>query len=169
MILLAIANPRLNAVQNFMAAAVFSLLLATQASAYLLYLHPGSELLWMVTIPLNRICSPFLYAFDAWSGLGAISSIAVLAAAAAVPIMAQLARNWLGTACAGHVAFAVCALLTVGAMGRAGTHQASADLSAVFNSTGFDTNSAILALITAAFAALCLVNHVAFFARPRSS
>ena len=168
MILSAIASPRIGAVQNAMAAAVFFLLFATQAAAYLLYLYPGTEVLWMVSIPLNRICSPFLYVYDSWLGLGAFPSIAVLAAAIVIPVLAQRAGSWLFTACAGHAALAVCALLTAGAMRRAGTNQASADLTAVFDPSGFDTNSAALALITATFAALCLINHVVFFARARA-
>ena len=163
MILAAFASPRFSAIQNSLAAALFLLFLAAQGAAYLLYLYPGAELLWMLSIPLNRICSPFLYAFDIWTGFGAFQSMAVLAAAAVIPIAAQWSRNWLGTACAGHIAFAVCALLMEGAMQRAGSNQASAGLPVIYPAGGFDSSSVVLALVTAAFAVLCLINHVVFF------
>jgi hypothetical protein len=162
-----IASPHVSAVQNGLAALLFFLLFATQASAYLLYLYPGIELLWMISVPLNRVFSPFLYAFEVWSGLSFFASLGLLAAVAVAPLIAQAARNWLGTACFGHAAMALCAILTMGAMNRASTYQASADLTAVFGASRFDMNSAVFAGVTLVFAGLCLFNHVAFFTRAR--
>jgi hypothetical protein len=160
-----IAQPHVSAVQNGLAFLLFFLLFATQASAYLLYLYPGIELFWMISVPLNRVFSPVLYAVDALSGLSFFASLAVLGAIALAPLIAQWARSWLGTAAFGHIAMAACALLTLGAMNRASTNQASADFAAVFAGARFDMNAAVFAAITLVFAVLCLSNHAAFFMR----
>ncbi len=162
-----LSSPSIGAIQNSLAGALFFLLFATQLAAYLLYLHPGVELFWMLSVPMNRIASPFLYFFDDWTGLGAPASLAILGAATIFPLIAQLRKSWLFTSCAGHAALAVGAILTAGAIRRAGTSTATADLSAVFDPAMLDMNSATLAFATALLVGLCAINHIAFFRRAR--
>jgi hypothetical protein len=164
-----IASPRLTAVQNSLAAAVFLFLLAAESLAYLLYCDPGSELLWALSVPFNRIAAPVLDPLDAWSGLGPLLSIAILGAVVAAPALAQFGRNWLATSVSGHVALAASVILTAGAMQRAQTHDVSASLSPIFDPSAFDTSSTGLALATIALVALCVLNHIVFFVRARTS
>lgn len=163
------ASTRITIAENSLAALVFFFLLAAQTLAYLLYCFPGSELLWALSVPFNRLAAPMLDPFGAWLGLGPLQSIAILGLIAAIPILAHLGRNWLGTSISGHVALAVLVILTAGAMQRAQTHQVSASLSPIFDPSAFDMSSAGLASATAMLVVLCGLNHIVFFARARAS
>jgi hypothetical protein len=162
-----LSSPSIGAIQNSLAGALFFLLFATQLAAYLLYLYPSVELFWMLSVPMNRIASPFLYIFDDWTGLGAPASLAILGAAAVFPLIAQLRKNWLFTSCAGHTALAVGTVLTIGAIRRAGASKNSADLTSAFDPAMLDMNSATLTLATATLVGLCTINHIVFFRRIR--
>lgn len=159
------AYTRINTVQNSLAAAVFLFLLAAQSLAYLLYCYPGSGLLWTLSVPLNRMAAPVLDPFDASLGLGALQSIAILGLLAALPVLAQFGRNWLGTSASGHVALAVSITLTAGAMQRAQSRSVSASLSPMFDPSAIDMSSTGFALATIALVALCARNHIVFFIR----
>ena len=166
--MIAVSNSsRTSFIQNFAASAVFLFLLIAQLLAYLLYLFPASELLWYLCIPFNRIASPILYAFDMWTGFGVLASVTMLAVLGVFPLIAHLRRSWLATAVSGHVAFGVCAVLTLGAMKRGQTGLVSASLSPTFYPSSLDMSSMSLAVITLAMIALCVVNHIVFFARVR--
>jgi hypothetical protein len=162
-------STRITIAENSIAAAVFLFLLAAQSLAYLLYCYPGSELLWALSVPFNRLAAPVLDPLDAWLGVGPLTSIAMLGAVAAAPVLAHLGRNWLGTSVSGHVALAVSVVLTAGAMQRAQTHQVSASLAPIFDPSAFDMSSTGLALATAALVVLCGLNHIVFFVRARAS
>lgn len=164
-----VTSARITIAENSIATAVFLFLLAAQLLAYLLYCYPGSESLWALSVPFNRLAAPVLGPLDAWLGLGPLASLAMLGAVAALPVLAHLGRNWLGTSVSGHVALAVSVVLTAGAMQRAETHQASASLSPIFDPSAFDMSSTGLILATAALVVLCGLNHVVFFARARAT
>ena len=163
------SSTRIDTAENSLAAMVFFFLLAAQSLAYLLYCFPGSELLWALSVPFNRLAAPVLDPLDMLLGPGPLTSLAMLGAVVAVPLLAHLGRNWLGTSVSGHVALAVSVVLTAGAMQRAQTHQVSASLSPIFDPSAFDMGSTGLIVATAALVVLCGLNHIVFFARARAS
>ena len=169
MITSAMTSPRIYAIQNSLAALVFALLLMAQGVAYLLYLNPSSELLWALTIFLNRVAAPVLSVFDFGFGHGPFLSLTVLATAVVVPLLAWRARYWFGTAVSGHAALALCVVLTVGAVRRIGESQRSASLLPFADLPPVDSNALCLALVTIAMAILCIINHAMFFHKVRQS
>ena len=154
-------------IQNGLATLVFTALLFTQTVTYLLYLYPGSELLWALTINGNRMFGPVFQSFDFEFGLGPLAAIAVLSAMAIFPAVSLARNSWLGTAVAGHVALATCVVLTAGAMQRASVASVTASLVPVIEHGMRDSRSVFLALMTIALVVLCLLNHVVFFRQPR--
>ncbi len=167
MIASALGSPRIYAVQNILASLVFVILLGAQGLAYLLYLHPSSELLWALNIPLHRIASPLLGIFDFGFGQGAFASMTVLAITVILPLIAWWLRNWLGTAVSGHVALAVCVILTDGALRRIGPIERTASLTPFGGIPPVDSNTVCLAAVTLAMVILCFINHAMFFRRAK--
>lgn len=158
-------SARVFIIQNSLAALVFGLLLTSELLAYLLYRYPSAEILWALTIPFNRIAGPMLSSIDFGFGKGPLASMAVLAAGVSLPLLAWRHRNWLGTAIAGHVALAICVVLTFGAVRRATTGSMSASLSPIIDPASMDANAVSLAIVSIVLVALCFLNHVAFFRR----
>ena len=162
---LVIVSPRLFVIQNALAALVFSGLLAAFCLRYLLYLKPGSALIWSMAIPANRLAGSLLETIDRWAGIGPAAVVLVLATAVCLPIVAGFRKSWLGTSISGHVALAVTIVLTYDAMNRAQVGRSTASLSPLFDPAIFDTNSTGLALATLVLVALCVLNHVVFLRR----
>ena len=169
MIASTVTNARVFAVQNLLAALVFALLLASQALAYLLYMYPSVETLWALTISFNRLTGPMHATADFGMGQGPFVSMAVLTAAAVLPILAWRRRHWLGTAVSGHVALAICVVLTFGAIRRAETGKMSASLFPLIDPASMGASALSLAAVTSILVALCCLNHVMFFRRIRQS
>jgi hypothetical protein len=165
----ALDNPRIYGIQNTLAALVFAMLLLAQCVAYLLYLYPASELLWELSIPLNRIASPILGLFDFSFGHGPFASIAVLAGSLCLPIFGWRARHWLATAVSGHVALALSIIFTISAVRRSWPIESTASLNPFDGIPPVDSNSVCLAAITAALVVLCLIDHAIFFRRIRQA
>ncbi len=149
--------------QNGLAMLVFTALLFTQIVTYLLYLYPGSELLWALTINSNRMFGPVFQSFSFDFGLGPLAAITVLSAMAIFPAVSLARNSWLGTAVAGHVALAACVVLTDGAVQRANTGSITASLVPVIEQGMRDSRSLFLALMTAILLVLCSLNHIVFF------
>ena len=162
---LVIVSPRIFAVQNALAALLFAGLLGTFCLEYLLYLYPGSELLWSLSLPANRLAGSLLHAIDGWLGMGPFALAVVLGSTVFLPIIAQKRKSWLGTSIAGHVALAVAVVLTYDAMNRAQVGRSTASLSPIFDPAIFDPNSTSLTMATMVLIALCVLNHVVFLRR----
>ena len=158
-------SARVFIVQNSLAALVFGLLLTSELLAYLLFQYPSADILWTLSIPFNRISGPVISSIDFGFGKGPLASMAVLAAAVSLPLLALRRRNWLGTAVSGHVALAVCVVLTFGAVRRATTGSMSASLSPIIDPASMDANAVSLAIVSTVLVVLCFLNHVAFFRR----
>jgi hypothetical protein len=160
-------SPRVHAVQNGLAAALFASLLLAESLRHLLSAHPGYELLWRLSSLANWTVAPLLDGIanmirNPWILL------AVLAAGLAVPLASWRARSWLGTAASGHVCLGCLVVLAFQALKRNWTGELTASLSNVFDSRYYDLSATAFAVLAAVMLALCLANHVAFF-RTRES
>lgn len=155
------------AVQNGMAACVFLLLLSAESLAYLLHSFPSVEILWMLTISVNRIAGPVLSVADHLIQLP-FALLAILALAVVVPIISYRCRSWLGTALSGHVALGLCVMLTFEALRRAHEGRSMASLSQVFDIAILNSSILSLFAVTLVMAVLCLLNHIVFFVRPKA-
>ena len=157
-----IASPCIFAIQNTLAALLFAGLLATQCLYYLLYLYPGTELLWALTIPANRIAGSLLTTLDLWIGQGPWLLIGLLACVVAVPVAAQMRRSRLGTSIAGHLALGAILILTTAAMSRALGGRGTASLSPIFDPAIYNSDSTSLTIATVVMIVLCVLNHAVF-------
>jgi hypothetical protein len=161
------AHRRIFAVENLLAALVFALLLLSQIAAYLLYLYPGTAIFWQLSVPLYRITLPVLDFYDDWAQVGPLASCLGLGLFALMPLVAQIRNSWLGTACAGHIALALCVIMTMAALKRSTASRVFADVSPILDPSLLVPGSAGLAGATILLLGLCGLNHYAFFADRR--
>ena len=162
---LVVASPWIFAIQNTLAALVFAGLLATQCLDYLLYLQPGTELLWALTIPANRLAGPLLQSIDLRVGMGPLAMFCILGCAVLLPVIAQLRRSRLGTSMAGHLALGAILILTTAAMSRALGGRGTASLSPIFDPAIYNSDSTSLTIATVVMVVLCVLNHAVFLRR----
>ena len=157
---------RMRALQNGASLSLFLALLFAHALCYGLYLYPGSLLMWQLAVPVNRVFGPLLLNFDFSFGQGPAAAFAVLGMLTIAPLLSYRNRHWLGTAVSGHLALAVCAVLTWGALLRASKTSVAASLAPVLNGGSIDMRTIILATLTLLLAGFCAFNHVEFY-RPQ--
>ena len=153
---------RMRALQNGASLSLFLALLFAHVLCYGLYLFPGSLLMWQLAVPVNRVFGPMLLTFDFSFGHGPAAAFAVLGMLAMVPILSYLRRYWLGTAISGHLALAVCGVLTWGALIRASHSSVSASLGPVLDGGSIDMQTFILATLTLLLTGFCAFNHFEF-------
>ena len=155
---------RLYAMQNGLAAMLVTVLLAAELLRYLLAGFPGVELFWRLSSLSNTTVGPLLNALG-----GKVPSptglLAVLVVGLLLPLVAWRKRHWLGTAVAGHLTLACLGLLSFWAVKRNNTGQVMASLADVFEPRLYDTSAMTMLALSAIMAALCFLNHVAFFRR----
>jgi hypothetical protein len=158
-----------NILQNSLSAGTFALIFAAQLLAYLLYVFPSSEILWTLNLPLRRLVAPLLVHIQGFTGLGPVALLVLLGAVVLMPVAATMRRSWLGTASCAHMALGIFVLLTAYAVQREATGFASASLQPAFVASRMGFSSISLAIMTIVFVALCIINHIVFFARTSSA
>jgi hypothetical protein len=155
-------HPRFYAVQNGFAALFFSLLLGAELLRHLLSSFPGVEIYWRLASLSNRTVMPLLSAVsDVFNS--PVVTLVILGTGVLLPLVAWRYRHWLGTAISGHVALGCLVMITWWALKRNNTGTAMASLSDAFSPRLYDTSVVSLSLLSLAMAALCILNHVAFF------
>jgi hypothetical protein len=151
-----------------MSAVVFSVPLAAQLSALLLYHGPRAEWLWFLSIRLNRLSAPAFQLLNDWFPdrplpLGA--SFAILCAALG---LSQARRSWLGAFILGHLALLVCVFSAASQLKRVPIDVNYDSLGRLAGAVANDWNTALLTAAALAFLVVCPVNH-SLYLRGRSA
>jgi hypothetical protein len=161
-----IAHARsIHTIEIMLAALIGTALLSANLLAYLLYLNPSSELLWRISLPVNRAAAPLTLAIENITDHGILLSILLLVPILAFAAWSHKSRSWLGTAICGHVGLAGVAFCIANLADSRLKQTVLAGNLWYVDPELLDARLLSFATIFAALAAMCVLNHVMFFRR----
>lgn len=149
------------ALQNGLAALLFTALLAAEIVRRLLHAYPQADILWQLSTLANRTVMPVLRHAEqflptpGWLMAGLLAGIIV-------PLLAWWTRYWFATALAGHVTLAALIVITHATFRRGTLSLPNLDLDRLLGAARPDAAVLILAALTLFVLVMCLADHLAF-------
>lgn len=147
--------------QNGMAAALFTALLAAELTRRLLYAYPNSGALWWFSALANRTVTPLLRQIDRLLGTPD-KLLLVLVAGIVIPLLAWRMRYWFATALAGHLTLAALAVMTYSVFQRNGLWLQWTDPIDALSTMNMPLPGLALLALCLFVLVMCIADHVAF-------
>lgn len=148
--------------QNAFAALLFAFALSGNVFAYLLHLLPSSEVLWRISVPVNRAVQPITWAVDSISVHPGFS-LALMLLIVGIPYLAFRSRSWIGTAVVSHTALGACVLMMLNVADTRLRQSVTADNLLHINPDYLNSRVIGFGTVAAVMLVFCAMNHVAFF------